>query len=225
MGTPLTPENGLPEPKISEQVDARTRAESSHNTTRINQEHVRARKIDNRVDNGVHAKTFVISGGVVLAVVLAFIWWQVSSREDIARAEGEYRALAQSACSQITASATLPLPELGPGGPVYAATAITALLDAQGEAIARQSQRLQAVDAPPRLVAQRDAVVDAATATVAALASVTPQVATYGDELTLDEIRSLNETPAGADATAKGATLADALSDLGGKTCTLSSGS
>lgn len=221
MGTPTAPDDGLPTPKITEHVDARARAKSSRNDTRIAQENVRARTIHNTVDNSARSKTFVIGGGVVLAVVLAIIWWQWTRSADVTRAEQEYRALARSVCERIVASATPPIPNLdaSTSGPAYDQAVYLAYLDGQATTIADQGRRLADTPPPARLATQQQAVVQSATTTAAALDALVPTVMTYGEQITQDEIQAMIGTPAGAELAARNRELSDALDDLSGQPC------
>lgn len=207
-------------PRTSERTEAHATVDASGGVTIRNDG--TSGPVTNTVDRSVRVRNVAVGGGLALAVVVAVVWWQWSSRADAASAEQEYRALGSTACERIAASLTLPLPELDSANASYRTSTLVSTLQSAQATIEVQRDRVTAADAPGGLTDERDAVAaaaDDASVAIAALAADLPQ---HGETIPFDAVlSSLWATQLGQQAQTAEAALADALSDLAGEPCSL----
>lgn len=209
-------------PRTSEQTEARATVDASGGITIRNDG--TSGPVTNTVDRSVRVRNVAVGGGLALAVVIAVVWWQWTSRADSASAEQEYRALGSTACERIAASLALPAPELDGATAIYRTSALVSALQSAQSTIGVQRDRVTSADAPGALTDERDAVAAAADDASAALAAVAADLPQRGETIPFESVlSSLGGTPLGQQAQAAEAALADALSDLAGEPCSLTS--
>jgi len=214
---------GAPLPPLKESTRARGNATMKDVRTEISNEGVHG-PVKNEVRNVTRNTVVAVGGGAMLALVLAVIWWQWTSRQDSSGALDAFQGRAAVACEQIAATYTQLSVVLGddPQGPAdlsVSTTEAVAALEHRRDVVQSQVAALEAAETPASLVADRDAVVSAARAFVDATPAAAAAISGLGSTMTIGQMHALRDDPATKPLVVASSQLEDALAALSAAPC------